>query len=146
VNAAIEQQKYEAKHKEATRLVQFAQRAEQAHATAIAWQYYRDAYALLPSLPGIHDKITALEQQLAASALRNVRLFFSDAFSQNYQHEILQRVSTTLKAHRLSLTPEELIAQKPSAAEFVVEVDLIDFQWDVQAGQPETVWSSYLAG
>src|SRR5262249_24879040 len=67
VKAAIEQQQYEAKHKEATRLVQLARTAEQAQAKAMAWQYYRDASVILPSLPGISEKITTLEQQLSAA-------------------------------------------------------------------------------
>lgn len=126
------------------RLVEFGRKAEESNLPATALQYYTDARALAPELESLSEKVSRLRDHLSALTSRQVRILFSDALSREHRARILELLSGEVKSVGSSL--DEIIGRVAKDTEFVTEVELLDFQWESKPDEPETVWSSFLAG
>jgi tetratricopeptide (TPR) repeat protein len=145
VTEAIQRKIQEEKEQEVRRFTAWGAEAEQVGMPAVARRYYREALSILPS-GELGSKLAAVDRQLDESTGKATKVLFSDSLSREHRDTLLQVTREKLAAKSVRLTPAEMMAGDSSGGQFVVEVHLGDLQWQLVPSQPETVWSSFLAG
>lgn len=144
IDAAIQNREEMKRRAEFQRLVALGQSAQAAGALAIAHEYYGRGKAV-SAADTLSVDLDALEAQILKSRPRRAALF-SDSIPRDYRAVIAELVTRELGREGLSFRIEEHAAGAAEAPDFVLEIQLVDLQWKVDAGDPEKVWSTYLAG
>jgi hypothetical protein len=131
----------------ATQLLKLAHAAEQKDSPAMAYEYYRRAESVLPSMPGLREGILNLQSQTKESPTTKVALLFTDSLPQEYRDRIKARLAERLEKQGVALTVDELKEVSDlSSYDFIIEARKFNLQWKVEPSESQNEWSEYLAG
>ena len=142
--ASIQARELQRRREEVQRITTLGRQATDAGAFAVAVEYYKRANTIAqPDIPA--TDMGVVEARLGTA--RPIRsLLFSEPIPNEYRKRLSELVAKQLTVQRLPIRLDEVGSDRLKHAEFVVEIQLVDLQWNVETGEPEKTWSRFLAG